>query len=213
MSTRRQPTQARSRATRDAVLDAASQLAAAGTEHLTVAAIAAQAGIGAGTLYQYFESVEAVVEGVVRRHLERFRELIEDTFAHQTFPDATTASLAVTEAFIRYYRDEPDFRALWFGRGYGARFRELDEANNVVLAHTMYEQLIAEGLVPRSREAERITLANWELADALIGLAFRLHPDGDDAALVYMRHVMAQVCVAPPLDVIVEMMHQGPLAN
>lgn len=211
--TRRQPTQARSRATREAVLDAAAGLAASGADHFTVSAIAAAAGIGTGTLYQYFEGVEAVVEGVVRRHLDRFRHLIEETFADEPFPDAATASLAVTDAFVRYYRERPDFRSLWFGRGYGAKFREIDEANHLVLAHTMYEQLIGQGLVPRSPEAERITLSNWELADSLIGLAFRLHPDGDEATLVYVRHVMRQVCVAPPLDVIVEMMQVGPQAN
>lgn len=194
------------------MLDAAAQLAAEGLDRLTVAAVASGAGVGTGTLYQYFDGIDAVIEAVVRRHLERFRDLIEQTFSVQ-FPDATTASLAVADAFVGYYRDRPDFRALWFAGGYGARFRALDEANNVVLARTMYDQLTGQGLVPRSREAEVISVANWELADALIGLAFRRHPDGDETTLVYARHVLAQVTVAPPLGVIVDMIRSGPTDN
>jgi AcrR family transcriptional regulator len=213
VTVRRLPTQARGRATWDAVLDAASRLADVDPEQLSVAAIASAAGVGTGTLYQYFESVDDVVDAVVHRHLDRFRELIERTFADRTFADATEASLAVTDAFVDYYRTEPGFRRLWFAGGIGSRFRSLDQLSDRALARTMFDQLTGHGLVVRSREAEVISTANWELADALIGLAFRVDPDGDEATLVYVRHVMRQVCVAPPLDVIVEMIQRSTPPN
>lgn len=209
MTVRRLPTQARGRATWDAILDAASHIADVDPDQLSVAAIAAAAGVGTGTLYQYFESVDDVVDAVVLRHLDRFSGLIERTFDEGRFPDATAASLAVTDTFVDYYRAEPGFRRLWFAGGIGSRFRSLDQISDRALALTMYERLTAQGLVPLSPAAEAITVANWEMADALIGLAFRVHPDGDEATLVYTRHVMRQMSVAPPLEVIVEMIQRA----
>jgi AcrR family transcriptional regulator len=213
VTVRRLPTQARGRATWEAIIDAASRLADADTDQLSVAAIASAAGVGTGTLYQYFESVDDVVDAVVRSHLDRFSGLIERTFADRSFPDATAASLAVTEAFVEYYRAEPGFRRLWFAGGIGSRFRSLDQLTDRALARTMYDQLTGHGLVSRTPAAEAITAANWEMADALIGLAFRIDPDGDEATLVYVRHVMRQVCVAPPLEVIVEMIERSAPAD
>ena len=60
--TRREPAQARSRATRDAVLDAASRLAELDPALLQAATIAGEAGIGTGTLYQYFTGVDDVID-------------------------------------------------------------------------------------------------------------------------------------------------------
>jgi AcrR family transcriptional regulator len=204
VTVRRLPTQARGRATWDAVLDAASRLADVDPDQLSVAAIAAAAGVGTGTLYQYFESVDDVVDAVVLRHLDRFSGLIERTFDEGAFPDAMAASLAVTDAFVDYYRTEPGFRRLWFAGGIGSRFRSLDQVSDRALALTMYERLTVLGLVPRSPEAEAITVS---------GLAFRIHPDGDEAMLVYVRHVMRLVAVAPPLDVIIEMIQRATPPN
>lgn len=201
MNGRREPAQARSRAKRDAVLDAASLLAERGIDHLTAASIAQEAGIAAGTLYQYFEGVDDVIDAVIRRHLDRFVEVIERTFASDRYPTPKAASIAVGEAFIEYYRAEPGFRAIWFGPGFTGRHRQLDLENNKRLARTMYEQLTRHGLIPPGELAEAIVIANWEIADTLTGLAFRIDPDGDEMILGYLRYVMSQIAKAPPLDV------------
>jgi AcrR family transcriptional regulator len=194
----RTPVQARAHARRDAVLDAASRLIDGGADTLSVAAIARDAQIGAGTLYQYFEGVDAVVEGVVRRHLDRFDEIIVDTFAADDFDDLTTATLAVTKAFVRYYRHEPGFRALWFGPTFACRYRLLDVENNTRLIATMYDQLVERGLVPRSPRTLTYLTANWEIADTLIGLAFRLSPRGDRTVLNHLDHVLRLVTAPEP---------------
>lgn len=72
MSTmRKEPRQARSRATTDAILDAAARiLGERGWAGLTTNAVAEVAGVSIGSLYQYFPNKLALIEAVRRRHLD-----------------------------------------------------------------------------------------------------------------------------------------------
>jgi AcrR family transcriptional regulator len=68
---RKDPRQARARATIDAILDAAAHiLGERGWVGLTTNAAAETAGISIGSLYQYFPNKLALVEAVRRRHLD-----------------------------------------------------------------------------------------------------------------------------------------------
>lgn len=68
---RKQPCQARSRATLEALLQAAAHiLGVRGWDGLTTNAVAAAAGVSIGSLYQYFPHKLALVEAVRRRHFE-----------------------------------------------------------------------------------------------------------------------------------------------
>lgn len=68
---RKQPQQARSRATIEAVLQAAAHiLGERGWEGLTTNAVAELAGVSIGSLYQYFPNKLALVEAVRRRHFD-----------------------------------------------------------------------------------------------------------------------------------------------
>lgn len=67
---RKSPRQARSRATIDAILDAAARiLGERGWTGLTTNAAAEVAGVSIGSLYQYFPNKLALVEAVRERHL------------------------------------------------------------------------------------------------------------------------------------------------
>ena len=66
---RKTPAQARSRATVDAIIQAATYiLTKVGWEGLTTNAIAERAGVNIGSLYQYFPNKEAVIAELQRRH-------------------------------------------------------------------------------------------------------------------------------------------------
>jgi AcrR family transcriptional regulator len=70
-ASRRTPRQARSRATRDAIVEAAARvLAEVGLEKATTARIAEVAGVGPGSLYQYFPSKDTLVAAVYEREAE-----------------------------------------------------------------------------------------------------------------------------------------------
>lgn len=65
---RRSPKQARSRATRDAILEAASQiLERDGAAGFNTNAVAERAGVGIGTLYQYFPDKTAILLAAAER--------------------------------------------------------------------------------------------------------------------------------------------------
>jgi AcrR family transcriptional regulator len=68
---RKEPQQARSRATIDAILDAAAHiLGERGWAGLTTNAVADVAGVSIGSLYQYFPNKLSLIEAVRRRHFD-----------------------------------------------------------------------------------------------------------------------------------------------
>lgn len=109
---RKAPRQARARATVEAILDATARiLVARGHDALTTNHVAARAGVSIGTLYEWFPSKEALVAGVVDRHLAR-AELVLDALARELAPRAVGASLEelaalMADAMVRLHEDDP----------------------------------------------------------------------------------------------------------
>jgi AcrR family transcriptional regulator len=79
---RKLPRQARSRATVDALLEAAAQvLVEHGYEKATTARVAERAGVSVGSLYQYFPSKEALVAALIEHHAGEMVQVAEEAFA------------------------------------------------------------------------------------------------------------------------------------
>jgi AcrR family transcriptional regulator len=79
---RKNATQARSRATVDAILGATARiLVREGYDHASTNKIAAAAGVSVGSLYQYFPSKEALVAALIERHIDETRDLARAAFA------------------------------------------------------------------------------------------------------------------------------------
>lgn len=77
VSPRKQPRQARSRATVEAILEATARvLQEEGGERATTNRIAEVAGVSIGTLYQYFPNREALVLEVAHRHSSEMVEML-----------------------------------------------------------------------------------------------------------------------------------------
>jgi AcrR family transcriptional regulator len=73
----REPRQARSRATREAILEAAARIVEAdgeAPEAFNTHRVAAVAGVSVGTLYQYFSDKQAILVALARREILRVRE-------------------------------------------------------------------------------------------------------------------------------------------
>lgn len=69
---RRTPRQARSRETRDAIVEAAARLfSEGGLRRTTTAQVARLAGVSPGSMYQYFPSKEALVAAIYEREADR----------------------------------------------------------------------------------------------------------------------------------------------
>lgn len=102
LKSRKQPIQARSQATVEAVFEATIQLLLhGGSSALTTNRIAEKAGVSIGTLYQYFPGKEALLYALVGRHLDKASDAVERACqAHRAMPLA-----ACSDAFVNSYID------------------------------------------------------------------------------------------------------------
>src|SRR5688572_18416822 len=75
---RKRPRQERSKATRDALLEATARvLKKQGFDRASTNRIAEEAGVSIGSLYQYFPSKESLVAALVERHVDEMMTLLE----------------------------------------------------------------------------------------------------------------------------------------
>lgn len=106
---RKLPRQARSRATIDAILDAAIQvLLAVGPRRMNTTRVAERAGVSVGTVYQYFPHKQALLYAVVQRYLDEVADAVETcATAHLGRPLAIVSDALVT-AYIDAKAARPD---------------------------------------------------------------------------------------------------------
>ena len=110
LARRRIPTQKRARARVDQILEAAATLLEKDPmEKLTAAAIAGEAGIPVGSLYQYFPNKLAVIAELVRRVMaEADREILTalQVFADLDWRDGIDRAV---DAALQTYGNRPDY--------------------------------------------------------------------------------------------------------
>jgi AcrR family transcriptional regulator len=115
---RRAPSQARSRLTVDAVLEAAAQVFerhgyAAGTTNR----IAERAGVSIGTLYQYFPNKDAILVALVEHHLADASATMAihvEAFASDPPPPLDTGLRQLLDAFVALHADRPALHRVLF---------------------------------------------------------------------------------------------------
>jgi AcrR family transcriptional regulator len=115
LNRRKIPAQARSVATVDAILQAATQiLLASGFEKMTTTRIAERAGVSVGSFYQYFPNKRALLAALVQRHVSEVAARAER--ACHAVHGATIREMCETivNAFIDAKTDRADLsRALY----------------------------------------------------------------------------------------------------
>ena len=98
---RKSPVQARSTASVDAILEATLQvLLGVGKEKLTTTRVAARAGVSVGTLYQYFPNKSALLQAVLKRHLDYVTEAVEQVCREQHHHPVQSMATALVNTFL-----------------------------------------------------------------------------------------------------------------
>ncbi len=98
---RKSPMQARSAASVEALLEASIQvLLQFGKEQLTTTRVAARAGVSVGTLYQYFPNKSALLQAVLRRHLNEVTSAVEAACEQQRGKPLEEMATALMTAFL-----------------------------------------------------------------------------------------------------------------
>ena len=187
---RRHPQQARSRERVQRLLEAADHvLATEGYGGLTVRRLAEAAEVPVGTIYQFFADKAAVVDALARRYIGEFDEMIELLVADAESRHWDDVVDTVLDAAIEMYRSRPGYLALWIGRHLSPELQQADEVNNAAIAAGLRRILVAQhGLADDERLARTCQVA-VRTTDALLQLAFRLDPAGDDAILDEARRL------------------------
>ena len=98
---RKSPVQARSAASVDAILEATVQvLLDVGKERLTTTRVARRAGVSVGTLYQYFPNKSALLQAVLRNHLESVAEALEAVCREEKSGPLTQMVTRLVDTFL-----------------------------------------------------------------------------------------------------------------
>jgi AcrR family transcriptional regulator len=181
---RRIPVQGRSVARVKRMLDACAELVdLVGYEALTTTMLAERAGVAIGSVYQFFPDKRAIVQALTQRNLEAYLERITARFATDRFGHWWDVVDAGIDEYIDMHRNVPGFRTLHFGDVVDVHLLDAERDNNTIIAERLAGLLVdhfGAAAGPRLDFALAIAV---EAGDALIKLAFRRDPDGDQAVL------------------------------
>jgi AcrR family transcriptional regulator len=189
-STRRTPTQARSRRTVQRILDAAEAIVGeSGADAATTRAIAARAGVSAPSLYRFFADRDEILDRLLSTGLaalDRHAEELEATWEVTSIRDVVTRAL---DLHVDYYEAHPAFVRLWFGGRISPGVVTEVHARNRALAGRLRATARAAGLIgPQVPESAFVLVV--ELGDRILDLAFRDRRRADREALEHGREAL-----------------------
>jgi AcrR family transcriptional regulator len=201
---RRVPVQGRSVARVQRMLDACAALVdEVGYDGLSTTLLAERAGVAIGSVYQFFPDKRAIVQALTLRNLEAYLQRLGVRFGEVAFDHWWDGVDAAIDEYIAMHRLVPGFRTLHFGDVVDLHLLDEEQDNNGVIADQVARLLMAQfgelasqtGKASGLADAERLRFAlsiAVEAADALIKLAFRRDPDGDEAVLVEAKALIRE---------------------
>ncbi len=155
---RKQPRQQRSRATWDAILDAAAQLfGQMGYAATTTNKVAERAGVSIGSLYQYFPDKDALLMALAERHLSEATDVLVEVFValQRDQPDLQGTLTRLIDAVVALHRQDPAMHRLLFDQTprtpeMAARLRSLERQLATAVAEQL-QRLGVGGALPATR--------------------------------------------------------------
>jgi AcrR family transcriptional regulator len=185
---RRAPVQQRSAERLSRILDSCAQLLdEGGYDELSTRAVAGRAGVPIGSVYRFFGNKRALVDALAERNLERYAERIAGRLAGIPAGDWRAAMDAVLDEYLAMKRTAPGFSLVDFGNQIpvgadaGPNHRLTDRLTDLLAVH-----------LDRTPDdtLRRTFLVAVESADALVRLAFRLDPAGDEKVIAETRELL-----------------------
>jgi AcrR family transcriptional regulator len=175
---RKLPTQARSRARVEAILQAAGALLGeVGYDAVTTNLIAERAGVPVGSIYQFFETKDDIIAALVARFQERIRKLAgEELDAASAARDRHAFIASLVEGIAGIQAEANAFVCVFSGSQSHARFDGLArELRATLIGHL--DRVFAEAF-PRLPKVERgRMLAAWsDITGAMIASLDRSKP-------------------------------------
>jgi AcrR family transcriptional regulator len=186
------------------MLDACATLVdEVGYDGLTTTLLADRAGVAIGSVYQFFPDKRAIVQALTLRNLEAYLQRLAVRFSEVAFDHWWDGVDAAIDEYIDMHRSVPGFRTLHFGDVVDIHLLDEHRDNNLVIADQIARLLMAQfgelasragvssGLADAGRLRFALSIA-VEAADALIKLAFRRDPEGDEAVLAEAKALIRE---------------------
>jgi AcrR family transcriptional regulator len=155
---RRNAVQARSKATVERILDAASALIVEhGADRVTMTDIAQRAGLALGSLYQYFADRGAIHKALFLRHAAWAKLLLHNLLAPvRTMEDFMAAMEAGFDQYFELHQRDPLVNAIWSIVQTDAELQQLDFEDTMQNARLL--QQVALRLLPAGDPGEVLTI-------------------------------------------------------
>ncbi|GAA1994914.1 TetR family transcriptional regulator [Nocardiopsis rhodophaea] len=177
---RRLPAQQRSMVRVQRMLDACAELLdEVGYDELSTTRIAERANVAIGSVYQFFPDKKAITQALGLRYLDMFSTRVTDRLSRGGFSHWSEAVDVIIDEYLDMHRHVPGFRSLHFGDAVDIRLFDPNNDNNQVIAARLRDLLISIAGVEESAELDRAITVAVESADAVLKLAFRREPEGD----------------------------------
>ncbi|TMQ08138.1 MAG: TetR/AcrR family transcriptional regulator [Deltaproteobacteria bacterium] len=168
---RKRPTQERSRATVDSILQATARvLVKHGFDGLTTNLVAQTAGVSVGSLYQYFPNKSALVAALIERHVDHMTSLCLGELTRVAQLPVAEAIRSVIEVMIRAHAVQPELHRVLTEQvprvGRMAKLREIE---------ALVERVVAGLLAARRAELaiEDPEMAAFVLVSAIEAITHR----------------------------------------
>ncbi|MEU4251061.1 TetR family transcriptional regulator [Amycolatopsis sp. NPDC026612] len=187
---RRQPVQQRSAKRVEQMLDASAALIdELGYDALTTTLIAKRAGVAVGSLYQFFPDKRAVVQALTARNLERFVGAVNERLTQLGPEHWWDVVDSILDIYLEMHRTVPGFSKVHFGDIIDRQLLDETRDNNAVIVDSLTDLVAKQVDRPVEDLRFAITIAN-EVADALLKLAFRKEPSGDEKFVAEAKYVV-----------------------
>jgi AcrR family transcriptional regulator len=178
-TTRRTPTQARSRELVGKVLDAASRIVVAqGVDALTTRSIAAAARVPVASLYQYFADRDAILLALVERDTDEMDAQVRADLAALETLSVRSLVETTMRAYTKVYARRADFVEIWLRGRTNTAVHEFGRRHNQRTARELRDFAIGAGLVRPDLPAPAAELA-VEIGDRVFQLAYETSDEGD----------------------------------
>ncbi len=188
---RRVPVQGRSVARVQRMLDACAELIdEVGYDGLSTTLLAERAGVAIGSVYQFFPDKRAIVQALTLRNVEAYLARLADRIPAGELTHWWDGVDGAIEEYIELHRSVPGFRTLHFGDVVDVHLIDPERDNNAVIADHLADLLVRYHSAPDSAKLRFALTVSVEAADALIKLAFRRHPEGDEAVLTEAKKLV-----------------------
>ncbi|MFE7379716.1 TetR family transcriptional regulator [Streptomyces zhihengii] len=186
---RREPVQRRSADRLARILDACAELLdECGYEELSTRAVAERAGVPIGSVYRFFGNKRALADALGHRNLDRYAERIAARLGPPGEGHWRAVVAVVLDEYLEMKRTVAGFTLIDFGAQVplGAPVTGV----NSEVADRLSGLLAAQVGRPEDEELRRAVLVAVEAADALLQLAFRADPAGDERIVAETRRLV-----------------------